>query len=325
MKYRYTLLGLTLLLAGCDQQLTTAQIYDRVKDGTVLIENKIDETNGGLGTGFIIGDNIIITNNHVIDGGGTITVSSPESSKKFAAAVLYKDTIADLAVVQLKDWKDYVTEESPNILKMGDSNLTREGSKIIVVGHPWGLKWSLSEGVMSGKNRRMGPNPKYIDQVDAHLFQGNSGGPIFNEKGEVICVSELMYVRDGGSYGFCIPSNLVKKVLNDFTKYKEVRWNVLNVGIDLTEDNSSVILSTVEPGGAGDKAGLKVNDKILEIFTDARPFGKMIESQDDLVTELASINGGDDMVKIIVDRNGQRIPVMVKTNYKLSSDYEQVK
>lgn len=320
MKYILTALA-AIVLVGCSE-MSTVQIVDKVKPGTVLIENKIDTTNGGIGTGFILKDNVIVTNNHVIDGKGKITVVSPNSSKRYEAEVLYADHIVDLAVVKLKDWDKFTHEEHPVILSLGDSEDTREGSKVVIIGHPWGLTWTVSEGIISAKERRSGPNPKYVDQVDAKLFQGNSGGPVFNEDGEVVCVSELMLTGEGGSYGFCIPSNLVKKVLNDFDKFGKVRWRAINVQIGLTDDGSSVILKDVEPDGAGGRAGLKADDKILEVYTpNNHPQGIKPNDADDVITALAQMNGDEETVKILVDRNGEKIMFDVKTNYRLSEEY----
>lgn len=299
----------------------TVELVEQVKPGTVLITNQIDATSGGSGSGFILEDNMIITNHHVIDGNGKISVYSPNSRKKYEAKVVYQDKIVDLAILRLLDWELFEKEQKPVNLKLGNSDETTEGDKIVVIGNPWGLTWSVSEGILSAKNRRSGPNPKYLDQVDAKVYQGNSGGPIFNENGQVVCVSEIMLSGEGGSYGFCIPSNLVKKVIHDFNVLGEVRWRVLNVAVGLTDDGSNVILQSVEPDGAAGKAGLKEGDKILTIFTEDNRTGKKIVTPDDMITELATLHGDDEDVRISIDRNGEKMMIDVKTNYKLSSEY----
>lgn len=299
----------------------TVELVEQVKPGTVLITNQIDATSGGSGSGFILEDNMIITNHHVIDGNGKISVYSPNSRKKYEAKVVYQDKIVDLAILRLLDWELFEKEQKPVNLKLGNSDETTEGDKIVVIGNPWGLTWSVSEGILSAKNRRSGPNPKYLDQVDAKVYQGNSGGPIFNENGQVVCVSEIMLSGEGGSYGFCIPSNLVKKVIHDFNVLGEVRWRVLNVAVGLTDDGSNVILQSVEPDGAAGKAGLKEGDKILTIFTEDNRTGKKIVTPDDMITELATLHGDDEDVRVSIDRNGEKMMIDVKTNYKLSNEY----
>lgn len=305
-----------------DRPKNTTELVEMVKPGTVLVANQIDASNGGTGTGFIVGDNQIITNHHVIDGNGKIFIYSSKSGRKYDAEVVYKDPIADLAVVRLRDWELFKKNEMPVNLSFGDSDMMKQGDKVIVVGHPWGLTWTVSEGILSAKHRRAGPNPKFMNQIDANLFQGNSGGPIFNEDGEVICVSNMMLAMEGGSYGFCIPSDLVKKVVHDFNVLGEVRWRVINVSSSLTDDGSSVIVSSLEPDGAAAKAGINEGDIILEIYTTGNhPKGIKIARPDDLITELASMNGDDEKVKLLIMRNGEKMLINVNTNYRLSSDY----
>lgn len=312
---------MAMVLVGCNE-MKTSDIVSNVKDGVVLITNEMKDGKGGVGSGFIVDENKIITNRHVIDGDGKIAVYSDDSVRKYDAKVLFSDEILDLAIVQLNDWKTFEEKETPVILTLGDDRELNLGDKIIVMGHPWGLSWSVSEGIISGKDRRQGSNPRYLNQVDANLFNGNSGGPIFNEKGEVVCVSNLMLAQEGGSYGFCIPATLVKKAIYDQDKLGEVRWRAMNVNVSLTEDNSSVILSNVEPNGAADKAGLKANDKILEIYTpNNHPKGVAITSVDELITEMAQLKGDDELVKLLIDRNGEKIMIDVKTNFRKSSEY----
>jgi serine protease Do len=300
----------------------TNEIVQQVMPGTVLISNQIDVANGGTGSGFFLSDNLIVTNHHVVDGNGQLFVYSSNSQRKYPAEVVSVDPIADVAVIRVVDWEVFKKNENPVNLSLGDSDKIRLGDKVIVIGHPWGLTWTVSEGILSAKNRRVGQNPKHMDQIDAKLFQGNSGGPIFNENGQVICVSNMMLALEGGSYGFCLPSNLVKKIVHDFNMFKEVRWRVLNVAVDLTEDGSSVIVRSLDPEGAAAKAGIKEGDKLLEIITPTNhPQGVKISHTNDLITELSTLNGSDEMVKLIIERNGEKMMIDVKTNYKLSSEY----
>jgi serine protease Do len=300
----------------------TAHLVETRKGGIVLITNEIDAENSGMGTGFILNDNQIVTNLHVVEGNGKLMVISPNTQKRYAAKILHQDPIADIAVIQVEDWESYKKNELPVNLTLGNSDETVQGEKIVVVGHPWGLTWTVSEGIMSSKGRRLGSNPKFLDQVDAKLFQGNSGGPIFNEEGEVVCISNMMLTKEGGSYGFCIPSNLVKKVMYDFEKFGELRWRAMNVTVGLTPDGSSVILNEVEPDGAAGKAGLKSGDKILEIYTpNNHPKGLKPKDANDIITELAQLRGDDEVIKVVIERNGEKIMIDVKSNYRLSKEY----
>lgn len=313
---------LVLALVGC-KEITTTELVGNVKDGVVLISNEISEKEGGIGTGFLLEENMIVTNVHVIEGeNNKITVYSDDSQTPYDAEIVYKDEIADIAVLKLKEWDKFKEKETPIILSLGDSEKTVVGDKVVVIGHPWGLMWTVSEGIMSAKDRRNTKTPKFIDQVDAKLYQGNSGGPVFNAEGQIICVSNLMLAQEGGSYGFCIPSNLVKKVLYDLDKFGEVRWRVMNIAATLTDDGSAVVLKTIDPGGAAAVAGIKENDKVLEIYTpNNHPNGIKITSPDDLITELAQLKGDEEIVTVLVERNGEKLTIDVKTNHKLSKDY----
>lgn len=304
---------LTLLLAGCS--MTTKQIVEDVKDGVVLITNELPNNGGGIGTGFVIGENQIVTNLHVVEGEGVIHVYDNGSQRKYKADILHQDKVADLVVLKLVDWDTFVKNEKTEILQFGNSNSVDAGEKVVVIGHPWGLYWTVSEGIMSAKGRRIDQNPKFLDQVDAKLYQGNSGGPIFDEAGNVVCVSNMMLSKEGGSYGFCIPSNLVKKVLYDFNLFGEVRWRVINVSAAMSDDGSNVIIKELDPAGAASKAGLKVNDKILMIEDSE------VRTPDDLISYMALLRGDTENVKLLVDRNGEKLMIDVKTNHKLSKDY----
>lgn len=311
---------ISILLIGC-REMEATDIVDKNKDGVVLITNDISNTQGGIGTGFIVG-NQVITNLHVVDGNGKLTVYSDDSRKKYEATIKYKDPVADIAVLTLNDWDSYNKNETPVQLEFGNSETAEVGDKVVVIGHPWGLTWSVSEGIVSAKNRRVDQNPKFMDQIDAKLFQGNSGGPIFNEEGQVICISNMMLSKEGGSYGFCIPSNLAKKVLYDFEKFGEVRWRVLNIAADLTDDGSALVVKTIEPNGAAAAAGLKEGDKFLEIYTpNNHPNGVKLTEPNDLITELAQLKGDNEIVKLLIERNDEKLMIDVKTNHKLSSEY----
>ncbi len=320
MKFLSTVV-LATFLVGCAEAKTSDIVAD-VKDGVVYITNEVSSTQGGAGTGFIVNDNQIVTNLHVVEGSGKLYVYSDDSQRKYAATIIHKDPVADIAVLKLQDWKLFEKNETPVNLALGKSDVMNLGDRVIVIGHPWGLTWTVSEGIVSGKDRRPGQNPRFLFQVDANLFQGNSGGPIFNDKGQVICVSTLMLAMEGGSYGFCVPSDLVEKVLYDFNTFGEIRWQVINVSAGLTDDGGSVILNEVEPGGGADKAGIKKGDKVVAIQTPHNvPSGAKVTSPNDLITEMAKLNGNESTVRLLIDRNGELMMIDVKTNFKLSKEY----
>lgn len=312
---------LSLALVGCSP-MTAKEVFNENVSGVVLIQNKIDASTGGTGTGFILEDNQIVTNHHVVDGTGKLFVISKNSGKEYAAQVVYADPVSDIAIIRLQDWEMFEANEKPVNLSLGNSNAMTPGDKVIVIGHPWGLSWTVSEGIISGKHRRAGANPKFMDQIDANLFQGNSGGPIFNENGKIICVSNMMLAMEGGSYGFCVPSNLVKKVIYDFNVIGEIRWRVLNVSAGLTDDGKSVIIQELESDGAAAKAGIEKGDIVLGIVADSNSAAiKSLSSPNDLITELAMTNGDDEDITLLIDRKGEKMVIKVKTNFRKSDEY----
>lgn len=298
----------------------TSTIVQQVVPATVLVTNQLDSSTGGTGTGFIIGNNIIVTNNHVIEGNGKISVFSPTTSTKYPAKVIGKDKVSDIAILELEDWESFKKTEAPSIVSFSE-NETELGEKVIVVGHPWGLTWSVSEGIVSAKNRKPKASPQFLDQLDAKLYQGNSGGPVFNEEGEVVCISAMMLTGEGGSYGFCIPSILAQKVLTDLNEFKEVRWRTLSVSVEQLE-NSTVKISEVQPNKAADKAGLKSGDIIKTLYNNEYDEGLKVLSTLDLLTALAIMHGSEEKLSLEIERNGETLVVDVTTDFRLSSEFD---
>ena len=126
----------------------TSAIVKTVMPATVLVTNQVDSSTGGTGTGFIVGNNIIVTNNHVVDGDGEISIFSPNTATKYPAKVIGKDKVSDIAVLELKDWDAFKEKENPSIVNFSEDQ-TELGQKVIVIGHPWGLTWTVSEGIVS--------------------------------------------------------------------------------------------------------------------------------------------------------------------------------
>ncbi len=321
------IVAIAFLLIGCKPE--QRDIVDYATDAVVLIGNIQPGTGAsGKGTGFITGKNWIITNHHVIDGadkeGAELFVMTNDSSIRYPARIFAADPVADIAIIQLKDWELFERNEEPTILSFGNSDEINLGDRVIAIGHPWDLDWSVSEGIVSGKNRRPTPLPKYLYQIDANLFQGNSGGPVLNEYGEVVCVSEIMQPGPGGSYGLCVPSNLANKAIDDLTKFKEVRWRSINAGIGLTDDGAHVKISALEPNGAGEKAGLQVDDIILELYTPVNPpSGTVIKTPDQLLSEMADIPGDQEKVKMLIQRKNEKIMIDIETSFRTKERFTE--
>jgi serine protease Do len=161
----------------------------------------------GTGTGFFIADhNVIATNRHVI-AGSIEPVINGKLFKKTITNVLYTDAVYDLAFL-----------EAPENIQMasvplGDAAAVHEGQQIMAIGHPYGLKFTATQGIIS-KSKRLWKGTNYI-QIDAAINPGNSGGPLINDKNEVIGVNTFI-VSEGNNLGFALPVDQLKESLREF-------------------------------------------------------------------------------------------------------------
>lgn len=224
-----------------------------------------------LGSGFIIDakEGLVVTNNHVIEGADEITVILHDDTN-IKAEVVGRDQKTDLALLRIK------TDHPLTAVPFGDSDAMRVGDWVIAIGNPFGLGGTVTAGIISARQRDINNGP-YDDflQTDAAINQGNSGGPMFNMKGEVIGINTAIYSRSGGSVGigFSIPSNLAKTVVAQLKDYGKTRRGWLGVRIQaitpeiaeslgLKEPKGALVASTT-PGGPAAAAGIEAGDVIL--------------------------------------------------------------
>ncbi len=224
-----------------------------------------------LGSGFIIDPaGYIVTNNHVIDGADEISVTLVDNTT-LKAKLIGKDERMDLALLKVDSDKPL-----PSVA-FGDSDKSRVGDWVLAIGNPFGLGGSVTAGIVSARGRdiRQGPYDDFI-QTDAAINRGNSGGPLFNMKGEVIGINTAIYSPSGGSVGigFSIPSDMAQPVVNMLREYGHARRGFLGVSIqpvtpDIAEslglhDPAGALVGRVTEGGPAAKAGIKGGDIILK-------------------------------------------------------------
>ncbi len=161
----------------------------------------------GTGTGFYIAEyNVIVTNRHVIQ--GTIEpVISGKTLEKTISKVLYTDGVYDLAFLEAPENKKFA------LIPLGIADVLNEGQQVMAIGHPFGLKFTATQGIIS-KSKRLWNGTNYI-QIDAAINPGNSGGPLINVENEVIGVNTFI-VSEGNNLGFALPVNLLKESLEEF-------------------------------------------------------------------------------------------------------------
>src|SRR5262245_16240802 len=182
---------------------TTEQLAEQVRKSVVVITTPgRDEKRSGLGTGFVVGDGLIATNYHVIGEGRAIAVETPDGKKHPAVAVHAFDRNLDLAVIRIE------LKELP-VLPLADSDKLKDGQPIVAVGNPHGLKYSVVQGVLSGK-REVDARPML--QLAIPVERGNSGGPVVDREGRVIGVMTAKSAVTE-NLGFAVAVNSLKALL----------------------------------------------------------------------------------------------------------------
>ncbi|MDO6585874.1 DegQ family serine endoprotease [Salipiger sp. 1_MG-2023] len=262
-----------------------------------------------LGSGFVISeDGYIVTNNHVIDGADEITIEFFEGFT-LPATLVGTDPNTDIALLK-------VEADSPlKFVSFGDSDASRVGNWVLAMGNPLGQGFSVSAGIVSARNRALsGTYDDYI-QTDAAINRGNSGGPLFNMKGEVIGVNTAILSPNGGSIGigFSMASNVVQKVVAQLKEYGETRRGWLGVRIqDVTPDMaealglasaSGAMVSDVPEGPAMD-AGMKAGDVIVKFD------GRDVSDTRELVRAVGNTEVGKS-VRVVVNRGGNTETLLI--------------
>nr|WP_314071737.1 DegQ family serine endoprotease [uncultured Roseococcus sp.] len=224
-----------------------------------------------LGSGFIVdASGIVITNNHVIDGADEINVILQDNTS-LRATLIGTDPRTDIAVLR-------VQHSSPlPALSWGDSDTALVGDWVLAIGNPFGLGGTVTAGIVSARGRdiRQGPFDDFI-QTDAAINRGNSGGPLFNMRGEIIGINTAIYSPTGGSIGigFSIPSNLARGVARQLADGGRVRRGWLGVNIQQVTDEIAeslglrggargALVARAQEGAPAAAAGIRNGDVVL--------------------------------------------------------------
>lgn len=262
------------------------------------------------GSGFAISaDGYFVTNNHVVQDADKITVVFDNGDEK-PAKVVGTDERTDLAVLKV----DGLTDQP--FVKLADT-LPRVGDWVMAVGNPFGLGGTVTVGVVSALGRDIGGS-NYGDflQIDAPVNRGNSGGPTFNMKGEVVGVNTAIFSPNGGSVGiaFDIPSTIVKQITTDLIKTGTVTRGFLGVSIqDVTKDiadsvglknTRGALVTEPTKDSPADKAGIKSGDVITAVD------GQKIDNALALSRTIASKAPGS-QVELTVWRDGKEMQFKV--------------
>ena len=222
-----------------------------------------------LGSGFIISaDGEILTNAHVVEGADSIVVKLSDNSEK-PARLIGLDTASDVALLKIE-------ASGLPAVKLGDSSTVEVGDWVLAIGSPFGLEHSVTQGIVSAIGRSL-PDGNYVPfiQTDVAVNPGNSGGPLFNLRGEVVGINSQIYSRSGGYMGlsFAIPVNVASNVARQLAANGRVERGWLGIGIQALNGElaksfgldkaAGALVGQVDKSGPASRAGLKSGDVIL--------------------------------------------------------------
>jgi len=225
----------------------------------------------GLGSGFIVSpDGLVLTNAHVVKGASDVTVKLTDR-REFRAKVLGADPKTDVAVLKI-DAKNLPT------VRLGSTRDLQVGEWVLAIGSPFGFENSVTAGVVSAKGRSL-PDDSLVPfiQTDVAVNPGNSGGPLFNARGEVVGINSQIYSRSGGYQGvsFAIPIELAAKVQDQIVATGKVRHAQLGVAVQEVnqafaesfqlDKPEGALVASVTPGSPAEKAGLEPGDVIRQV------------------------------------------------------------
>ena len=251
-----------------------------------------DGPSRGMGSGFIVGaDGVVLTNAHVVADADEVTVRLTDR-REFKAKVLGSDRTTDVAVLK-------IDARNLPVIKLGDPRALQVGEWVVAIGSPFGFENSVTAGIVSAKGRSL-PDDTYVPfiQTDVAVNPGNSGGPLFNLRGEVVGVNSQIYSRSGGYQGlsFAIPIDVAMNVGRQLQAHGHVTRGKLGVGIQDVDQALAesfgldvprgALVASVEKGGPAEKAGLKEGDVILGFD------GQPIDSAGQLPSAVAATDPG---------------------------------
>lgn len=267
----------------------------------------------GIGSGFIVNANgTIVTNNHVIEGGEDITVVLSDG-EELSATLIGSDPKTDLAVLRVQSGRSLPT------VPWGNSDRVEVGDWAIAIGNPFGLGGTVTAGIVSARGRdiRSGPYDDFL-QVDTSINRGNSGGPLFDQTGNVIGVNTAIFSPTGGNVGigFAIPANHAREVVADLIQNGSVERGWLGVSIQPVTDEIAAAIGMDEPkgaliadvvdGGPAEDGGLRRGDVILS-------FGAtVIDTVRDLTRSVADTDPGT-RTQVRVLRKGSEQTLSIRT------------
>lgn len=272
--------------SGADESASKSPLDDLFKKTDPKSEAEPQRV-AAQGSGFVIDPaGLIVTNNHVIDGADSITVTLNDGTS-LTASVVGRDDKTDLALLRVQSRTPLAAAH------FGDSDRAQVGDWVMAIGNPFGLASSVTTGIVSARNRDIseGPYDNFI-QTDAPINRGNSGGPLFDMEGNVVGVTSALYSPSGGSVGigFAIPSNMARIVIAQLREWGRTRRGWIGVRVqpvthDIAESlglpaTGGALVSEATPGGPAALAGIQHGDVITAVdgktIADSRALQRLV-------------------------------------------------
>lgn len=268
----------------------------------------------GLGSGVVFNaeQGLILTNAHVVEGADKITVTLKDG-REAVATVIGSDQETDVAIIEIK--LDNLIE-----VPLGNSDGLRVGDFVVAIGNPFGLRQTVTSGIVSALGRSglgIGKREDFI-QTDASINPGNSGGALLNLRGELVGINTAIVAPGGGNVGigFSIPINMALQIKNQLLEYGEVQRGRIGIRVqDLTPDladafgieqRRGAVITRIEPGSMADEAGVKTGDVVMMAN------GRIISRGADLHTVIGLLRVGDELsMQILRDGKPEYIQTTV--------------
>ena len=271
-----------------------------------------------LGSGFIISsDGYVVTNNHVINPPDSrakleaITITLPDGTE-YEADLVGADAASDLAVLKIRANRTFP------FVRFGDSSAARVGDWVVAIGNPFGLGGTVTSGIISAVYRNTGQGGAYDRylQTDASINRGNSGGPLFDMRGNVIGINNAIFSPSGGSVGigFAIPAEIAAPIVEQLKAGREIERGYLGVGLQPIDEDFAAslglpkrrgeLVQTVQDDSPAQRAGLKPGDIVTKVN------GKDVSAEQTVSFLVANLEPGA-RVPVELLRDGQRINVNV--------------
>jgi S1-C subfamily serine protease len=317
-----------------NSELTLPDLFARVEKSVVQItdSDETDPLDSRLGSGFVYDTNgHIITNNHVVSGGGRLDVTFLDGTV-YRATLLGSDPFTDLAVLYVED----APQEKLVPLPLANSSAIRVGEQVAAIGNPFGLSGSMSAGIISGVGRLIPAQeagefsiPDVI-QTDAPINPGNSGGPLLNMRGEVMGINSAIFSTNGqfAGVGFAIPSDTMAKVVPSLITTGSFKHSWLGVsGRDMTpgiadrlglEEPRGFLVMEVVEGSPAAQASIRAGDEDATI--DGAPVklggdvitsvdNKIVRKIDDILVYLQREKSVGDEMQLTILRDGHEMQI----------------